>query len=78
MARGLVRGIVAPAGGAGAASITVEEVDGSPSFAAITTLRFDQGDGFIVSQPGAGIARVDFTGADQDARIYGLLALMRF
>lgn len=47
----------APAG-----SITVEEVDGTPSLVGTTVLRFDQADGFVVSQPGAGIARVDFTG----------------
>lgn len=43
--------------------VTVEEVDGSPSYASTTTLRFDQADGFVVSQPGAGIARVDQTAA---------------
>lgn len=39
--------------------ITAEEVDGAPSYAATTTLRFDQTDGFVITQPGAGIARVD-------------------
>lgn len=47
----------APGGGG---SVTVEEVDGSPSYTGITTLRFDQADGFVLSQPSAGIARVDF------------------
>lgn len=63
MARGLVRGIVTSGGGGGGggAGVTVEEVDGTPTFAGITTLRFDQADGFVVSQPGAGIARVDVT-----------------
>ena len=46
---------------AASGSLTVEEVDGVPSVANVTTLRFDQADGFIVSNPGAGIARVDLT-----------------
>jgi len=45
-----------------AGTVTVEEVDGVPTIANVTTLRFDQADGFVVSSPGAGIARVDFTG----------------
>ena len=38
---------------------TVEEVDGAPSYADSDTIRFDQADGFVITQPGAGIARVD-------------------
>ncbi len=50
--------------------IRVEEVDGSPSLTAIDTLQFDQADGFVVSQPSAGVARVDKTGTpDNDARL---------
>ena len=45
------------AGGGG--SLTVEEQDGAPSVGSVTTLRFDQADGLVVSTPGAGIARVD-------------------
>lgn len=45
------------------AGITVEEVDGSPSYTSVSTLRFDQADGFQLSQPGAGIARVDLVPA---------------
>jgi hypothetical protein len=41
------------------ASMTVEEVDGSPSYTDITTLRFDQTDGFVVTNPSAGVARID-------------------
>jgi hypothetical protein len=81
MPRSLVRGIEQPAGGGGAASLTVEEVDGAPSFTSISTLRFDQVDGFAISQPGAGIARIDFSGGaatDQDARVLAYLALMGF
>lgn len=47
----------------GAAGVTVEEADGSPSYAACTTLRFDQADGFVLSQPAAGVARVDLAPA---------------
>lgn len=50
-------------GGSGGGSLTAEEVDGSPSYGAITTLRFDQNDGFVLTQPGAGIARVDLAAA---------------
>ena len=47
-----------------AGSITVEEVDGSPSIANATTLQFDQDVGFVVTNPGgAGIARVSLSGA---------------
>lgn len=42
--------------GAGA---TVEEADGTPSYTGSTTLRFDQVDGFVITQPSAGIARID-------------------
>ena len=43
--------------------ITAEEVDGSPSYTGTTTLRFDSADGFVLSQPGAGITRVDLNEA---------------
>ena len=39
--------------------LDVEEVDGSPSYTEINVIRFDQVDGFVITQPGAGIARVD-------------------
>ena len=38
---------------------TIEEVDGAPSYTDSDTIRFDQADGFVITQPGAGIARVD-------------------
>jgi len=45
-------------------SLVIEEVDGSPSIPAATTLQFDQADGFVVTNPGGGgIARVNLTGA---------------
>ena len=40
-------------------SINVKEVDGSPSLTGISTLLFDQADGFVVSQPATGQARID-------------------
>lgn len=52
--------------------ITVEEVDGDPTYAATSKLQFDQGDGFIVSQPVAGTAKVKSTGTpspDEEAQL---------
>ena len=46
-----------------AVGATIEEVDGSPSYTGIVTIRYDQADGFVVTQPGAGIARVDMVPA---------------
>ena len=46
-----------------AGGLTVSEVDLAPSYTSITTVRFDQADGFVVSQPAAGIARIDQTPA---------------
>lgn len=45
------------------AGITAEEQDGSPSYTSTTTLRFDQGDGFVLTQPAAGVTRIDIQGA---------------
>src|SRR5262245_37625332 len=53
----------AAAGGGGGGTITVQEVDLAPTLTGISTLRFDQADGFVVSQPAAGIARIDMAGA---------------
>ena len=41
-------------------SLTVEAVSGTPSYENIGTIRFDESDGFAVSQPAAGIVRIDF------------------
>ena len=46
---------------------TVEEVDGAPSLTTITTLRFDSADGFVLTQPSAGIARVDLNAVPYSA-----------
>jgi hypothetical protein len=50
--------------GTGSSSgVTVQEADGSPSYTASATLQFDSADGFVVSQPSSGVARVDFAAA---------------
>src|SRR3990172_9495096 len=43
----------------GGGSLTVEEQDGTPSVAGVSSLQFHQADGFIVSQPVAGTALVE-------------------
>ena len=40
-------------------TLTITTVDGTPSYANTNTIRFDEADGFSLSQPAAGIARVD-------------------
>lgn len=45
------------------AGLIVEEADGSPRYAAVTTLRLDQADGFVVTNPSAGVARIDIQAA---------------
>jgi hypothetical protein len=43
----------------GISGIDVEDTDENPTVATVTQLRFESTDGFTVSSPGAGIARVD-------------------
>lgn len=67
-------GVLQGTGGTGTTitEITVEEVDGTPTYPNTSKLQFDQADGFVVSQPVAGTARVDSTGTpapDQEARL---------
>lgn len=45
---------------ASSSSLTVQEADGSPSYSSITTLQFNQDDGFVVSQPIAGNAKISY------------------
>jgi hypothetical protein len=55
--------------------LTVEEVDGTPSLTNISKLQFDQADGFVLTQPVAGTARIDYTPAaapDHEARLLAL------
>jgi hypothetical protein len=47
------------AGPVPAAGLTVEALDGAPSYDDVVRLQFDEDDGFVVSQPLAGVARVD-------------------
>lgn len=47
----------------GGGGITVEEQDGSPSYTGITKIVCDQSDGFVVSNPATGVARIDISAA---------------
>lgn len=49
-------------GGASGGSITVEEVDGNPSITGVTKIQFDSADGFTISNPLSGVARIDLDG----------------
>lgn len=53
----------AAAASGGGGSLEVEDTDESPSVASVTQLRFDSADGFVVSSPGSGVARVDMAAA---------------
>jgi len=53
---------VTPAGGGGG-SLTVKESDGTPSYSAITSLEFNQDDGFEVTQPGGTRANINIKDA---------------
>jgi hypothetical protein len=48
-------------GGAGS-SLTVQEVDGAPVVANVTTLQVDQSDGIVLTDLGAGVVRLDLSG----------------
>jgi hypothetical protein len=47
--------------GSGPSDLTLREVDLSPSVSGVSIVEFDQADGFVITNPGAGIARVDYT-----------------
>ncbi len=73
-------GILQGTGGGGGTPtvITVEDIDSVPSYTNVATLQFDQADGFVITSPVAGTARIDSTGTpspDQEARF---LAWWRF
>lgn len=65
-----------------AASLTVEEEDGVPSVSPVTTLKFDQADGFAVTDEGSGVVRINVTtsgsggGSTEAAEEAEMLALM--
>jgi hypothetical protein len=42
-------------------AITVREVDGSPSYATVNVIEFDQADGFALSEPTPGVIRINFS-----------------
>lgn len=48
-------------------ALTVEEADGVPSVASVTTIRFDSADGLIVTDLGGGVARIDLSGIPASA-----------
>jgi hypothetical protein len=50
------------AGISGGGTLTVQEVDASPSVSATTQLEFAQADGFVVTDQGSNVARVAITG----------------
>src|SRR5262245_22047094 len=52
-------------GGGMPGTVTVKEVDGTPTYASVDTLLFDQADGLQLSQPGAGQALIDIQAAAQ-------------
>ena len=52
---------------AGGGSITVEEADGAPSVAGVTTAQFDQVDGFTVTDEGGGQVQIDLVNAPDAA-----------
>jgi hypothetical protein len=58
---GVIQLAAASCGGSGSL-LTVQESDTSPSVASVTTLNFNQADGFTVTSGGAGIATVGFSG----------------
>jgi hypothetical protein len=62
-ANGSIKGVGAtgPAGPAG--DLTVEEVDGAPSVASVTKIKFAEADGFTVTDEGGGIARINVAGS---------------
>lgn len=54
--------------GGGGGSLNIREVDGTPTIVGASVLEFDQGDGFIVSNPSGSVARVRIN-AIPDARL---------
>jgi hypothetical protein len=56
-------GAIKGSGTGGGGSLTVEEVDGAPSIASVTKLKFAQADGLTVTDEGGGVVRINDTGA---------------
>lgn len=58
-------GVGGGGGSSGGGSGTLAGVggaDGTPSYAGVTTLLFDEADGFVLSEPSPGVVQIDFTG----------------
>jgi hypothetical protein len=53
--------ISAPGLGGLLGGLTIEDADGAPEYAKVTTIQFDQADGFTLSETVPGTVRVDFT-----------------
>ena len=63
-------GLEKSAGGA-AGALTVQAADGAPTYPNITTIQFDEADGFVITNPGgAGVAQIDFTGGGGGAATF--------
>ncbi len=45
----------------GGAGIAVQEVDGAPAVAGVSTVKFDSADGLVVTDEGGGVVRIDYT-----------------
>jgi hypothetical protein len=58
---------ILPATG-GASSLTVKEQDNTPTYTTVSTLIFNQGDGFQLSQPSTGQAQVSLLSATQSQK----------
>ncbi len=68
-------GTLATPSGGGGGSLTIQELDGSPSISAATVLQFDQGDGFAVTNPSGTTAKVKLTIPDATTSSHGLATL---
>ena len=56
--------VIAGSATAGGGSLTVEEADAAPSISSVSTIQFDQADGFTVTDETGGQIQVDLTLAD--------------
>lgn len=67
-----VDGKIKTSGGGGGTSLTVEEVDGTPSVTSVVKIKFAQADGLTVTDETGGVARINVSAAaapDDEARI---------
>lgn len=52
--------------------ITVAAADGTPSYASIATIQFDEADGFVLSNPSAGVAQINFSGGSGSGSFFSI------